>query len=290
MISTLTPYCISAYVIQMTPAGARYLLIRRCGKYLPGTWQMISGGIEKGETASQAAVREIQEETGLVPSSFYAADAVETFYMKSTDQIALVPVFVAFVEEETVQLSPQEHDAYAWLSFEEARERLLWAEQKRVITHIHQTFIVTQPNPLLAISSLPARFRAGVYGLAFRQQQILLVKQQKGPHAGKWELPGGGFESQETAEQALRREFLEEVGMQIERMEFLQRLSATTEATDKTGEPYHFHQTGLIYRIYELHPAATAHMEHAWLPIHQLTPSHLSPFVKHILIHVLGDV
>ena len=43
---------------------------------------MVSGGIEQGETATAAALREIREETGLSPSTFYLADAVETFYMR----------------------------------------------------------------------------------------------------------------------------------------------------------------------------------------------------------------
>lgn len=154
--SLITPHCISAYVIRQTAAGPRYLLIRRCGQYLPGTWQMVSGGIEEGETADSAALREIEEETGLIPSALYSADAVETFYMQSHDKITCVPVFVACVEdtEDTiVQLSPREHDAFEWLPFEEARERLVWSEQKRVITHIHNFFIVNAPNPLLLIRS-----------------------------------------------------------------------------------------------------------------------------------------
>lgn len=151
MTSFITPYCISAYVICHTPEGPRYLLIRRCGKYLPGTWQMISGGIENGETATQAALREIQEETGLIPYALYSADAVETFYMQSHDKITFVPVFVAFVENMKVALSPKEHDAYEWLSFEEAKDKLVWAEQRRVMCHIHDTCVMRNPNELLRV-------------------------------------------------------------------------------------------------------------------------------------------
>ena len=149
MTSFITPHCISAYVICQASEGPRYLLIRRCGKYLPGTWQMISGGIESGETAGQAALREIQEESGLIPDALYSADAVETFYMQSNDKIAFVPVFVAFVETMEVVLSSKEHDAYEWLPFEAAKEKLVWAEQRRVITHIHETFLTQKPNELL---------------------------------------------------------------------------------------------------------------------------------------------
>jgi dihydroneopterin triphosphate diphosphatase len=151
MTSFITPHCISAYVVYQNSEGPLYLLIRRCGKYLPGTWQMISGGIESGETASQAALREIQEETGVVPQALYSADVVETFYMQSNDKITFVPVFVAFADNLKVSLSPKEHDAYEWLSFDNARERLVWAEQRRVISHIHDTCVMRRPNELLRV-------------------------------------------------------------------------------------------------------------------------------------------
>src|SRR3990167_879785 len=143
MHSFIDPYAISVYIIH----NDKYLLIRRCGRHLPGIWQMISGGIQQGETAWKAAVREVKDKTGLIPDRIYSADAVETFYMKILDKITCVPVFVAFVNEPlNIQLSPEEHDAYEWLSYEQARERLVWAEQKRVLTQIHENFILKEPS------------------------------------------------------------------------------------------------------------------------------------------------
>lgn len=147
----ITPGCISAYVICRTPQGPRYLLLRRCSQYLRGTWQMVSGGIDAGETAAQTAFREIQEETGLTPHALYSADAVETFYMLSTDKIQFVPVFVAFVDSTDVVLSPHEHDAFEWLPYEDARERLVFSEQRRVIAHIHEQCVQKPPNELLRV-------------------------------------------------------------------------------------------------------------------------------------------
>jgi len=112
---------------------------------------MISGGIIEGETVPQAALREIKEETGLIPISLYSADIVETFYMKSCDKITFVPVFIGFVDKMEVSFSSQEHDAYEWLSFEEAKQRLVWSEQKRVIQHVHETCVLKQPHELLRV-------------------------------------------------------------------------------------------------------------------------------------------
>ncbi|MEI6531409.1 MAG: NUDIX domain-containing protein [Chlamydiota bacterium] len=134
-------HCISVYLI----CKGEYLLLRRKAEYLKGTWQMVTGGINEGEKAYTAALRELEEETGVIPDSFYSGDAVETFYMKVIDKIAFVPVFVAFIKEKPL-IKLTEHDAFLWLSFEEAHKKLLFAEQKRVITHIQEAFVLQQPS------------------------------------------------------------------------------------------------------------------------------------------------
>jgi dATP pyrophosphohydrolase len=146
-------FCVSAFIIKMEKEQARYLLIRRCGKLLHGNWQMVSGKVEEGETAWEAALREIKEETGLLPDSFYAADFVETFYQTEYDAVLSVPVFVAFVSSsQEIKLSPSEHDAYKWLSYEEALSYLEFSTQRDGIRHVNEQFIQRNPNKRLSIS------------------------------------------------------------------------------------------------------------------------------------------
>ncbi len=155
MASFLDSPLVSAYVIHQTPEESRYLLIRRSGSYLPGLWQMVTGGVHGSETAWQAALREIYEETGLTPTQFYNGDAVETFYYKEKDKIAFSPVFVAFVDEpHSIVLAADEHDHFEWCSYEEALNRLVWAEWKRILTHVHHTFVLNIPNPILLIETV----------------------------------------------------------------------------------------------------------------------------------------
>ena len=152
MNTFINPFCISAFVICKNLKKTPYLLIRRCSAYLPGTWQMVSGGVHEGEKTWETALREIKEETGLVPTSIYSADAIETFYYPPKDAVVFVPVFVATVDNPGhVALSPNEHDAYEWVSLDEALNRLVWAEQRRVIKHIHDLFVLREPNKLLKI-------------------------------------------------------------------------------------------------------------------------------------------
>jgi 8-oxo-dGTP diphosphatase len=57
-----------------------------------------------------------------------------------------------------------------------------------------------------------AQFRIGVFALVERDGRYLLARRSD---IGWWNLPGGGMEYDETVEQSLAREVLEEVGIDI---------------------------------------------------------------------------
>jgi len=93
----------------------------------------VHGHIEEGEHPADAAARELQEETGLVPERLYNLSRVETFYQHRQDEVALVPVFVAFVPPEiAVRLGP-EHNAHEWLTPAEAGARFAWPRERRAL-------------------------------------------------------------------------------------------------------------------------------------------------------------
>ena len=148
MIFGMKPELVSVFVVYQD----KFLVIKRCSPFLCGTWQMVTGGIEPNEVAWMAALREVHEETGIIPDRFYCADTVETFYMVQKDKIFMVPVFVAILDEpQEVVLSPREHDAYEWLSKEEAKNRLVWIEQRRCIDLVYNEFIMKKPSEYLNI-------------------------------------------------------------------------------------------------------------------------------------------
>ena len=86
---------VCAYIFKRNDEGHKFLLLKRKSKYMFGVWQQVAGKIEKGESAVQAVLREIEEETGNWPKELYSADIAETFYDPAHDCIHLVPVFVA---------------------------------------------------------------------------------------------------------------------------------------------------------------------------------------------------
>ena len=55
----------------------------------------------------------------------------------------------------------------------------------------------------------------GAYGLVIQDDKILLIKKFGGPYDGKLDLPGGTIEFCERPEDALKRELMEEVGIEV---------------------------------------------------------------------------
>ena len=55
-----------------------------------------------------------------------------------------------------------------------------------------------------------------VGALILREGEILLVKRGAEPGIGKWSVPGGSVEIGETLQDAVRREVLEETGLEVE--------------------------------------------------------------------------
>jgi dATP pyrophosphohydrolase len=127
------------------------LLLRRSGAYLGGTWQMVSGRIERGETAWQAALREVREEVGIVPDRFYSANRLESFYEVSQNCINLVPIFVAFIDGlEAITLS-DEHTDYRWVPYSELGDFVHFDHQTDTARWIFQHFVRRKPFEFLRI-------------------------------------------------------------------------------------------------------------------------------------------
>jgi ADP-ribose pyrophosphatase len=56
----------------------------------------------------------------------------------------------------------------------------------------------------------------GVSGLVVRDGKVLLVRRGKEPYKDHWSLPGGGVERGERVRDAVKREVLEETGLDVE--------------------------------------------------------------------------
>jgi dATP pyrophosphohydrolase len=144
-------FSIAAYICRVVDGVCKHLIIKRNNPYHSYTWQMVSGVLEKAETATQAALREIKEETGLIPDRFYSADDVEIFYEFRKDRMILVPVFVGFIDKEQKVILSEEHVEYKWVTADEADDYLIFNHQKQMLRKIEEQFVNKKPNEFLKI-------------------------------------------------------------------------------------------------------------------------------------------
>lgn len=133
---------IEAHIFREHNGKLEFLLLKRSPEqYYPNLWQMVSGKIKENETAFNAALREIKEETGLTPKKFWVAPTVNSFYSPDTDYICLLPVFAAKVKSEIKVTISKEHDEYKWLNPEEAKQLLAWDGQRKSVDVIVDYFL-----------------------------------------------------------------------------------------------------------------------------------------------------
>jgi dATP pyrophosphohydrolase len=130
-------------VFKLVNHQPRYLVLKRSDEetLYPGIWQIVTGMLEEKEHSVAAALREAREETSLRPLRLWVVPAVDTFYSAASDTVNLVPVFAAQVKESDEPKLSHEHKDFAWLTYEQALERLVWRGQKNAVMQT-QTYIV----------------------------------------------------------------------------------------------------------------------------------------------------
>jgi dATP pyrophosphohydrolase len=130
-------------VFRFRDSQPEVLLLRRAaGEALyPGVWQNVTGSVHRGENSLTAARRELAEETGLTPLRFWIVPHISTFYDRARDAVISIPYFAAQVGSEERPVLSDEHDAFDWLSFSDAWERLVWPGQREGLKIVHEYIV-----------------------------------------------------------------------------------------------------------------------------------------------------
>lgn len=108
-------------------------------------WQGVSGGVEPGEAAAAAALRELEEETALRPAAFYSIEAIFQLYNPRRDRVETVLVFAARLNASAEPVLSREHDEWRWASVEQALDLLPFAPQRDAVRRLVED-IVERPD------------------------------------------------------------------------------------------------------------------------------------------------
>lgn len=149
---------VSCFVVRPASDGSHEFLqvLRARGKYMGETWQLVTGGIDEGETAWQAALRELKEETGLMAIEFYQVDVVNTFYLAKTDSISMSPMFCAIVATGAKVTLNDEHTDFRWVPRDEIESHIMWPGERAALRELCAEILDNGPaKPYLKIE-IPA--------------------------------------------------------------------------------------------------------------------------------------
>jgi len=113
--------------------GPECLLLKRSARdpLYPGIWQVVTGTLEDGERAVDAAAREVREETGLNIERFWVVPHVNVFFTGQTDTVYLSTFFAVEARFGEEPVLSGEHDEYMWVTFDRAVAMIPWPGQRR---------------------------------------------------------------------------------------------------------------------------------------------------------------
>jgi 8-oxo-dGTP pyrophosphatase MutT (NUDIX family) len=131
---------ISAGGLVIDGSGTKGLLIGRIDAKDPTRekllWSLPKGHIEAGESPEQAAVREVQEETGIESEIYKSLGVIDFWFMAGGKRIHKTVHHFLF-KEKGGRISPQvsEVDDVRWFPLDEIVERLAYPDEKKLIAH-----------------------------------------------------------------------------------------------------------------------------------------------------------
>ncbi|WP_174801237.1 NUDIX hydrolase [Martelella limonii] len=129
-----------------------FLLVRRAHPPAKAMYAFPGGKAEKGETAEQAAIRELKEETGLTisePTLFAIYDLIDRDHDGHVTSFYRLSVFLAEVDNEAIAAAADDADDLGWFtladierlhvpsSVRECAEKLEQARLARVTKETH---------------------------------------------------------------------------------------------------------------------------------------------------------
>lgn len=118
-------------VFRREQEGFLWLIVKPKGSE---KWRFPKGKIEKGENSAQTALREVKEEGGVEARILNKIDNIKYFFVQEGQKIFKTVIFylMEYIQEAQGGLC-WETEEIAWLPFEEAKEKLAFNNEKKIL-------------------------------------------------------------------------------------------------------------------------------------------------------------
>jgi 8-oxo-dGTP pyrophosphatase MutT (NUDIX family) len=152
----------AGFVVYREGEPRRFLLVRSALTRRP-VWEFPKGAIEAGESESEAAVRELEEETGLSPACYTVCEGFRDeehyhFTRGEGGERRLirkeVVYFLACWRSGEVRISP-EATRYTWAEMAEAQRLLRFPEKRRVLADADRWLVERATTPAAGDALIP---------------------------------------------------------------------------------------------------------------------------------------
>jgi dihydroneopterin triphosphate diphosphatase len=148
---TRRPDLVDVWPFRVVDGRVEVLLLHRSvGRVLAGLWQGVSGLVEDGERVTDAALREVAEETGygdVEIESFYHLDYAAEFLWQPVDALMTSAYFAVRIRPGIDPHLSHEHDAFRWLPIDDAIAMAVWPEYREGLTRIRDVLFDPAREP-----------------------------------------------------------------------------------------------------------------------------------------------
>lgn len=117
----------------------KYLLLR----YTAGHWDLVKGHVEIGESDKEAAIRECEEETGIIELEFLDFSGDVHYFFRRGEELVSKDVIYFYAKTNTKEIKlSHEHQDFIWLDIDEAIKKITFKSSKEILKKIKLKFQV----------------------------------------------------------------------------------------------------------------------------------------------------
>lgn len=113
----------------------KLLLGERIYSHCSGTWCPPGGHLEFGETPSQCAARELEEETGLIATTIIPGPWSNDFFERENKHYVTLFMFVTAFEGKLRVTEPEKCASWQWFDFDKLPQPLFLSLSQLLETH-----------------------------------------------------------------------------------------------------------------------------------------------------------